>query len=355
MKYKRTANLLVKLCLAGILMISMTGCWYIEQAWGYFHDRLSAVPLDQFIKKNNADTELKTFNDIIHRVKQFAVEKLKLTLTKNYTKIVPTNKDYVATVVSACSADSFTRYYWNYPLVGAMPYRGYYNKKKAQQEADRLKALGYDVYIRNVEAFSSLGYFSDPLYTFMKKYSEDEIAELIFHESAHATLYIKGASQFNEEFATFIGREATLAYLETIYGKDSTLIKKRIEQEHDHKLFIQFLQETARQLEIIYNNTSLTKTEKLSLKQKIIDQRADEYETTMAQLFINPNYVIFNMRSINNAYIDLYRLYEDDLSLYEQWFREKSQSDIQTFIADMKKLAKVYTSNIKDAMKKELQ
>lgn len=355
MKQKQLVNVSVRMCLASIMMICMTGCWYIEQAWGYFSDRLSAIPLEQFLEKNCTDAELKTFIEIMNRVKQFATEKFKLTLTKNYTKIVPTTKHYVATVVSACKMDSFTRYYWNYPIVGAMPYRGYYNKQKAQQEADRLKALGYDVYIRNVEAFSSLGYFSDPLYTFMLQYSEDEIAELIFHESSHATLYIKGASQFNEEFATFIGKKATHIYLETLYGKDSPLIKKRIEQEHDHKLFIQFLQATARQLESIYNNPDLTKAEKLSAKQKIIDQRANEYETTVAQLFLNPNYRKLNIRSINNAYIDLYRLYEEDLSLYERWFTEKANSDIQTFIADMKRLAKLYTYKIKEAMKKELQ
>ncbi|HRV28032.1 MAG TPA: aminopeptidase [Spirochaetia bacterium] len=355
MKQKEIAIVLIRFCVLSLIMMSMTGCWYIEQAWGYFHDRLSAIPLDEYLKQNSTDGELQTLSVIMDRVRRFAVEKFNLTLTKNYTKIVPAAKEYVATVVSACKEDSFTRYYWNYPLVGAMPYRGFYNKDKAKQEADRLKAQGYDVFIRNVEAFSSLGYFSDPLYTFMKHYSEDEIAELIFHESAHATLFIKGASQFNEEFATFIGQTATQIYLETLYGKNSSLIQKRMEQEHDHKLFIQFLQETARQLEIIYNNTTLTKAEKIAAKQKIIAERAIEYETAFAQEFVNPNYKKFNMQNINNAYIDLYRLYESDLSLYEQWFTKKSNSDIATFIADMKKLAKLYQSNIKEAMKKELQ
>jgi predicted aminopeptidase len=86
-----------------------------------------------------------------------------------------------------------------------MPYQGFYERNDAEAEAKRLKALGYDVIVRKVDNFSTLGFFKDPVYSFLTSYSPGEIANLIIHEQAHATLFVKGQSDFNEEFATFVG------------------------------------------------------------------------------------------------------------------------------------------------------
>ncbi len=351
---KNKLRITVTLALTAFASLLCSGCWYIEQASGYLSDRFSAVPLPRYVQKHEDDAELKALYQSTKEVRDFAVNELGLKPTKNYTSIVQNTKGYVATVVSACASDSFERYQWNYPFVGKMPYRGFYDTDKAKKLAADLKQQGYDVFVRNVEAFSSLGYFTDPLYSFMKTYPEDEIAELIIHESVHTTLYVKGDPQFSEEFATFVGRKAALLYIRKKYGNDSPLILHREDLEHDQKLFVDFLKETARQLEAVYSDTSLTREEKLTHKAEIIQSRAIEYAGTYSAELRIEGYRKFSMAGINNAYIDLYRLYEEDLSLYETWLTEKCGGNLKAFIEDMKKLAKEYGKDIKAGMRKEL-
>jgi len=353
MKQKRF-HTFTTLSITAFACFMCSGCWYVEQAWGYLSDRFSAVPLLRYVQKHNDDPELKALYETTNAVRDFAVHGLGLKLTKNYTSIVQNTKGYVATVVSACAADSFNRYLWNYPFVGKMPYRGFYDANKAKLLAAELEQQGYDVFVRNVEAFSSLGYFSDLLYTFMKTYPEDEIAELIIHESVHTTLYVKGDPQFSEEFATFVGRKGAMLFITEKYGENSPLILRRKNQEHDQKLFVEFLKETARQLEVVYNNPALTREEKLAQKAEVIRNRALEYADSYSKAFYLEGYKTFNMAKANNAYIDLYRLYEEDLSLYETWLEQKCGGDLKAFINDMLILAKKYGKAIKSKMKNEL-
>lgn len=344
-----------RLSITTIACLMCTGCWYFEQAWGYLSDRFSAVPLLRYVQKHEDDPELKALYQTTKEVRDFAVSELGLKLTKNYTSIVQNTKGYVATVVSACASDSFTRYEWNYPFVGKMPYRGFYDANKAKKLAADLEKQGFDVFVRPVEAFSSLGYFPDPLYSFMKTYPEDEIAELIIHESVHTTLYVKGNPQFSEEFATFAGRKGAILFIKKKYGDESPLVHRLENREHDQKLFVEFLKETARLLEAVYTDKALSYEEKLKRKAEIIQNRAFEYTNHYSKEFIIEGYKVFNMNTINNAYIDLYRLYEEDLSIYKIWLEQKCAGDLKTFIRDMLMLAKKYGKDIKTGIKNELE
>jgi predicted aminopeptidase len=278
-----------------------------------------------------------------------------LSATKNYTRYVAMDKDYIADVVSACAQDSFERHYWRYPVLGALPYKGFYEKADADAEAARLKKAGFDVIVRRVDAFSSLGYFTDPLYSFMAEYDEDVIAELIIHESAHATLFIKGADQFNEEFATFIGRKGAERYLEDRYGADSEQLAARRRRAADGAAFTGFLKGTAALLDDVYRNPALTKEEKLERKAGILSARASDYRAEAGALFAGEEYRAFDMGAVNNAYIDLYRLYEEDLGLYEAWFDRVAGGSLTEFVGSLTGLAETAGKDIKTAMAKALE
>ena len=134
--------------------------------------------------------------------------------TRNFRKLVEIQGSTLVHVVQACASLSFDRYLWNYPLVGKLPYRGYFDLPGAEKEAARLRALGLDVIVRDADAFSTLGWLSDPLWSFMADYDEADLADLILHESMHATAFRRGSDDWNEGIATFVGRQGSLLWLE---------------------------------------------------------------------------------------------------------------------------------------------
>lgn len=345
------------LVLIAILLISaccLSSCWYTKQAAHFLSERARSVPVSRLVSDSDTSTELAAFLSRVYQIRQYALDEVGLSPTRNYTRYVTVDKDYLADVVSACASDSFTRHYWKYPILGSMPYKGFYDKADAIKEVARLKEAGLDVIVRPVEAFSSLGYFTDPLYSFMLRYEEDALAELIIHESAHATLFIKGADQFNEEFATFVGRTGTRGYLESRHGKDSQQIQERIARRSDNLKFVAFLQETAGLLEEAYEQES-SREEKQKVKATIIAARATVYASKAGDLFTNKAYERFDMGSINNAYIDMYRLYEENLELYEAWYIDVAGGSLPVFVTTLKALATESGKTIKASMAKRLE
>ena len=125
---------------------------------------------------------------------------------------------------------------WGGSLIGAI-----YEKADAQAEAARLKAEGWDVVVRPVDSFSTLGFSRDPLYSFMKSYSAFELASLILHEQTHATLFVKGQTQFSEELASLVGEEGALAWLGEARGPDSPDYRLALDQIADGELFVALL------------------------------------------------------------------------------------------------------------------
>ncbi len=137
----------------------------------------------------------------IEELRTFAADELRLP-AKSFGKYCDLKRPYVVWVVFAAPEFSVEAREWWYPLVGSLKYRGFFNEQDAKHEADRLRAKGLDVFMGGVEAYSTLGYFADPvLNTFLHR-SDAELAELVFHELTHAKVFIPGDTDFNEAFAT---------------------------------------------------------------------------------------------------------------------------------------------------------
>jgi len=256
--------------------------------------------------------------------------------------VVILDADRLATVVQACAELSFTRHLWSYPVVGAMPYRGYFDPRDAEKEAARLRRQGLDVIARPVDAFSTLGWFADPLFSFMSSYSEAEVADLVIHEMTHATIFLKGdhpgAEQFNEELATFVGRQGSLLYLGRVHGPLSKELEKAREERSDAAAFSSYLALTVKELEAVYSSPA-SNEEKRRRKAQIIAARAELFKSSYTSLFKAEGYKNFDMGRINNAYLDLYRIYEGESSLYADFYARVCGSDMRLFIRTVAQIA----------------
>lgn len=313
-----------------------------------------AVPLDDFLqaspedgnpsdgqsgRKIPATEENRSFAAQVEDIRRFAMSELGLKESKNYTKYVELDRDYLAAVVSACAKDSFAGYEWWFPVVGKVPYKGFFNVEDARKERQKLEKKDLDVWIRGVDAFSTLGWFEDPLYSYMKKYPVQDLADLIIHELLHATIFLKNRSQFNEELAEFVGSEGARLYMLSVSEDltEDTLQSQAESRKADSAYFISFIQNLIAELDSMYRNSNLTRDEKLERKESIIMEAQTRFRETYDENFNTENYRGFGEMKINNAYLDLYRLYYQRNS----WFRDlyvKTGSDLKEFIRAAKTL-----------------
>lgn len=293
----------------------VSGCYLIQQGSYFLRDHWQAIPVDEI-----SDESLQT---LIHRseeIRRFAQEHLGLVNGDSYTKLRITEKGYLVDVVSAVTDDAFHRYYWNYPLFGKLPYRGFYRRADAERLVERLQQQQLDVFMRTVDAFSAHGYFPDLLFSFMQDYPDTALARLIIHELSHQTLWIKGEAQFNEEFASFVGKEGSLAYLEWKYGKDSEPYQYELQLGVDAETFRRKIIGLKQQLQEVYAR-DISREEKLSIKKKSIVEFQATFRSDYEEDFLTPVYAGLSDFPLDNAYLDLFSTYEGNSHLFQELYQ----------------------------------
>jgi predicted aminopeptidase len=291
-----------------------------------------AAPLESLADSD----ENSRFVERVRDIRRFSMDELGLEESANYTRYVELDRDYLAAVVSAAAKDSFTRHEWWYPVVGRMPYKGFFNAKDARKERDKLQKKDLDVWVRQVDAFSTLGWFKDPLYSYMKNYSDYRLADLLIHELLHATVYLKGHSQFDEELAEFVGTEGARLYIEKKYGADSTEYQELFDSEADSASYVAYIQGLIAELDAVYKN-DVSREEKLGKKAEIIKASQERFDSEYETRFHSENYRGFATLPVNNAYLELYRLYYAESSFFKELY-EKSGRDLPKYIAAVKTL-----------------
>ncbi|MDR1419494.1 MAG: aminopeptidase [Treponema sp.] len=331
---------------AGLLFAGsglFSGCYTLKQGatmLGYLN---RAVPLESLLEGNAfSEAEIsdmektRLFVERIHDIRRFAMEDLGLAESKNYTKYVNFDRSYLAAVVSASAKDSFVRHEWWFPVIGSVPYKGFFDPEDAKKERARLEKKGLDVWIRGVDAFSTLGWFEDPLYSYMRDYSPEQLANLVIHELLHATIFIKGQVQFNEELAEFVGSEGARLYMESRYGAESGEYRRMRNAEADAAAFLVFIRELTAELDAVYRSGAERETV-LRKKEEIIVSAMERFDREYENRFQGEQYRGFSGLPVNNAYLELYRLYHAEEDYFARLY-ERSGRDLSAFIASVKKL-----------------
>ncbi|MDR3355581.1 MAG: aminopeptidase [Spirochaetaceae bacterium] len=323
-----------------LLLFSLicSGCYTLKQGaimLGYLG---RAVPLETLSDAPDAPEENIRFVELVNDIRRFAVDELGLKDTKSYTKYVDINRDYLAAIVSASAKDSFNRHEWRFPVVGSVPYKGFFNVEDARREARKLQNKDLDVWIRPVDAFSTLGWFSDPLYSFMRDYSQDRMADILIHELVHATIFIKDNMQFNEELAEFIGSEGARLYMKKLYGDSGPQLEALAYSEADNAAYVAFIQELIAGLDAVYK-TEIPREQKLEQKQKIIAAAQSRFAAEYESRFHSGNYRGFSEIEVNNAYLELYRLYYSGGGRLKELY-EESGGNLHAFIAAAKTISR---------------
>ena len=241
--------------------------------------------------------------------------------------------------VSACDSLSFTPRRWWFPVVGNVPYLGFFSKQEAEVLYDELKQDPHlDVHKRRVGAYSTLGYFNDPILPGMLQWSSTSLLDLVFHELTHATVWLSSSVQFNESFANFVGEKATLHYFSAVYGKDSPQLKNAEARYEDKHRWRTLLWDLYKDLDQLFGDSDLSKQEKLLRKNRLYKSlpnraaRVDFKDLARIKRRINS-------QRWNNARLMQFKRYNSSHLHFEKIFRSFS-SDFPGFFKRIEEIVK---------------
>ena len=331
-----------RFCFLLIALGMNSGCYYLKSAYHQIGLLTSAQNLDETLASDQLSATEKQKLMLVKKVKDFATTDLGLTANKNYTTYVQLNRPYVTYVVSAAPKWKLEHYLWSFPIIGSAPYKGFFNESEAQDEARSLEKENFDTYVRGVSAYSTLGWFKDPVLSSMLRYKDHDLVNTIIHESVHATLYIKNSADFNERLASFLGNKGTELFYLKLEGESSETLKLIRLENQDEKLFSDFISKELKDLGVWYSEQkNNNETERESRLQQIQQRFMNEIKP---QLKTN-TLTYFEKIKLNNARLNVYKTYLEDQSHFKQAY-ENSANDFQKFIHKCKSL-----ENSKDPLK----
>ncbi|OGB26071.1 MAG: aminopeptidase [Burkholderiales bacterium RIFCSPLOWO2_02_FULL_57_36] len=262
---------------AGLVAL-VAGCtqlgYYVQAVQGQYSLMSDARPIDNWLADPNVDAKLKGRLAKVQEIRRFAAEELGLPDNDSYKNYADLKRSHVLWNVVATPELSMKPTQWCFPIAGCVNYRGYYNKAEAQAFAVALRRDGYDVQVAGVPAYSTLGWFSDPVLSTFIQYPDAELARLVFHELAHQIVYAKDDSKFNESFAVAVEEVGVERWMAK-YG-DEKMRMSYAAYEGRKKDFLALLVKYRNQLEVNYAS-QIGKAEKRQRKVEIFQSLKDEY------------------------------------------------------------------------------
>lgn len=292
--------------------LALNGCYYVTEGSALLSVYGTAERIDLVLEKNEIPADERELLLSVKKIRTFAIQDLGLLTNENYTTYVQLDRDYLATIVSACTPDSFNQYKWDYLCMGKLPYKGFFKREDALAEAERLKNQGFDVYVRPVDAFSTLGMLSDPIFSYMKDYSSYALSNLIIHEQTHATKYFTKDVDFSENIASFIADKGAIDYIKKEFGSESKEYESSLSRLADREAFVRQLQELFFQLQELYEH-ELDSTVIIEKKQVIIETWKIKFNAEYNRNFQSDLYRKVPEIPINNAFLMTFRNYTGNL------------------------------------------
>ncbi|OFY43492.1 MAG: hypothetical protein A2X18_05975 [Bacteroidetes bacterium GWF2_40_14] len=296
------------LVLSAILLIALFGCanvCYLSQAAvGHFRVMGARVPIEKILTKKMLDSTSREKLRLVLDVREFASKELGLPANKSYTVYSEIKGEYLGWNVYCAPEFSVEPKTWCFPVAGCVVYRGYFSQKAARRFALKMEKEGFDVYVSPIGAYSTLGWYNDPVLSTHLQRGPISLAGLIIHELAHQQLYVKGDSQFNEGFAVCVERagvlrwlrESTLLSTSTLFNlsdRDS-LIREALKMWEEQDLYNSKMLAARSRLKVIYSDY---KSDIQKMRQK-----KDSLLKSLEKEFFSRNNEKGNKIRLNNAF-----------------------------------------------------
>jgi predicted aminopeptidase len=274
-----------------------------------------AVPVEEVLQQDSLSAEEKRRLALVSRIMEFGEKELGLKKTDNYKTINLKGQSPVYTV-SASPKDKLAMVTWWFPVAGDVPYLGFFKLEAARKERDRLLAEDFDAFVGRVEAYSTLGWFKDPLSLNLIQGSDLNLVETILHEMTHTTLYVKGQGEFNEGLAQLVGKKGALLFFEQTFGPSHPATLEAQDSGLDEGLFSTFLVSLLAELDTLYKDEQIPYSRKLSEREKTFARHMEKFNKLKQQMRTK-RFANFGQLGLDNAYLMSVGLYHRHYALFE--------------------------------------
>lgn len=332
---------------AAVLLASCSTLnYYSQAAQGQLELLADARPIDDWLADPATNTSLRHRLETARQIRRFAVQQMGLPDNGSYTNYASLNRKYVLWNVVATPELSLKPLQWCFPVAGCVNYRGYYSKADADAYARQLRAQGRDVEVGGVSAYSTLGWFRDPLISTFIHYPDAELARLIFHELAHQVTYVPGDSRFNESFASAVEEAGVELWLERFGNPAMRESYQRYTVRR--KDFLALLLKYRRELERTYA-LPIGDEDKRVAKARLFLGLKDEYQVLKANWGGYAGYDRFFAEPLSNAHLASIATYNDYVPAFRALLR--GEKNFAAFYRKVNGLAKLDKDERQRALK----
>lgn len=319
--------------------------YYAHLAHGELSLMSARRPIDKVIADPVTDPKLKSKLELAEQARAFASDHLDLPRNGSYTRYADLHRPYATWNVFAAKEFSVEPVKHCFPLIGCIDYRGYYDREHADREAASMKSQGYETYVGGSAAYSTLGWFADPILNTMIRWGDDELIGTIFHELTHQKIYIKDDSAFNESLAMFVQQEG-LRQWRDIHGlppADVTALQRENE-------FTELVLQTRDRLKTLYA-TKLAPDEMRRRKQEEFTRLRADYATLRdTKWHGDKGYDDWMTGELNNAKLLPFGIYNTWVDAFAALYK-KCGGDWPTFYAEAARIGKLDADARKSALR----
>jgi len=277
-------------------------------------------PIDELLAAPDTDDALRKKLQTVLSMRDFASHELSLPDNDSYRSYADLQRPFVVWNVFAAQPFEMRLKRWCFPFAGCVGYRGYFSQTAAQAFADELAAEGMDVYVGGVAAYSTLGWFDDPVLNTVMQRSPARLAGLMFHELAHQQLYVEGDTAFNEGFATTVQLEGVRRWLEK--NGDTQQRQQYAQSQSRQDAFVMLVTDVRDRLAAVYQQ-GLNETDIQARKTAIQSELRQKYQQLKKQWKGYAGYDVWFAQKLNNAQLAAVTTYRDAVPMFQRLLAEQ--------------------------------
>jgi len=326
---------------AAVLLLLIGGCsnlgYYVQSVAGQVDIWARQRDIDNVVADASVPEETRNRLEYALKVREFAVRELRLPDNGSYLSYADLKRPYVAWNVFAAEEFSVKPVTWCFPFAGCVGYRGYFSRDEANRFAAELREQGYDAHVGGIAAYSTLGWFADPLLSTVMRYSRPRLARLVFHELAHQVVYAKEDTVFNESFAVAVETEGVKRWLERHGTEQDRLAYERAAMRRAG--FLHLVETTRDQLKALYRS-GLQPEPMRARKAEIFEEMMRDYETLKASWNGFKGYDRWFSTGPNNAHMASVALYTQMVPAFQALLAREG-GDLRRFYRAVKRLAQL--------------
>jgi predicted aminopeptidase len=297
-------------------------------------------PIHRVLNDTTVDRDTRAKLAYVVEARRFAAEQLGIDVGDSYTMYTELERDTLAMVVSAAYPDRLVPKTWWFPIVGRVPYKGHFSLQGALDEQAGLEAEGYDTYVRPTAAFSTLGWFNDPVLSTSLQTDEVEVVTTVIHELSHQHLFVPGHVGFNESFATFVGRVGAVRFFCSREGSgpDSVKCERALARWRDFQRFSVYLDGFVDELEAVYGDAALSTEMKVVRREAVFTAALDRFDRDVEPELEALTFGGFRNAPLNNATLLSRIRYYNKLPAFDA-FLVAHRGDLVAALDDLKQRA----------------